>query len=136
MLVNRVRDWERKNKLTRMLKLARNRLGSWINDRSPIMPWNPLKYMSLVILNFFLKPLPVSLVCILLQWHIYFITWSSTNTHTVAAVFQKLNSIEKPGKQIIITGIQISTQLQLHKVKYKCASFELQQVIYYWIWGF
>lgn len=86
--------------------------------------------------EFFLKTL-TCVTCLYLTSMTYiFITQSSRNTHTVAAVVQKLDSIKRPGKQIIITGIQIITQLQLHKVKYKCASFELQQVIYYWIWGF
>lgn len=85
--------------------------------------------------EFSLKTLTCAICLYLTSMTYIFITRSSTNTHIVAAVVQKLNSIERPGKQIIITGIRIITQLQLHKVKYKCASFEPQQVIYYWIRG-
>jgi len=59
---------------------------------------------------------------------IYFHDEAGQNTHTVATVFQKFNNIEiRRAKYHTVAASQD---------KYYCASFEFQQIIYNWVWGF
>lgn len=65
----------------------------------------------------------MSLICILFHWHIFNNIKQCNTLIQLTTVFKKFNSIERPGKQIIVTGMQRISQPQLHKVKCKCASF-------------